>query len=119
MKKLFLALLMLVDVHANGMHQQQYQHDQVQIQEQKKSKKKQRRHFHDENENPQESKPEDADESVADLKSALNVIVDTIIKEHGSIENHIKVRTPEKKKRIELCPVCGQLDCPWTKEIYE
>lgn len=112
-----------------AMHQQQqqqHQQDQQQHQKQKQhtEPKKQRWYSNDKDDQITEHphvQPKEENDIVASLKSEIAAIVENVTAQNGSVDNHIKnnIKNNQKKKRIELCPVCRLAECPLSKEIYE
>lgn len=125
-------IVLLISVLLSGntftMQHQQHQHQQdpslrqetsagrqQQIQQKDKDKKKQRWYSNDKNDSP-ESPSHEEDGVVADLQSEMAAIVRNVIKQDASIDNHIK--NTQKKKRMELCPICHEPTCSLSKEVY-
>lgn len=116
-KQILLALIMLLSINAFGMHQQkQKEQDQQQQTKQKKDKKKQRWHSNDDN-NDATQEPEEEDGVIAGLKADMAAIVQNIIQKDTSVQSFIK--NAQKKKRIELCPICHDPNCYLSKEVEE
>lgn len=102
MKKLLLALLS-VNVAVCGMQQQQQQ-TQTQDQQQKHD------HNHDHNHNDNPDVPAQ-DDTLDDLNSLMQTLVDKVNTTHGSVDNMILQKSEDHPR---ICPTCGELaaTCP-------